>query len=224
MFDWNWAEAEREIERAIQLNPNVANIHFTYGISYLVPVGRMDEAITELLRAIELEPLSLILNSILSEVYLFARQNVKALDQARKAFDLNPNFGTARFWLGHALLAHGMNEESIDLCESGLQHSPANLVFLYIAGQSYARSGQQKRAEQVIEKIRAQSEMQYVQPYSLARIYTELGDKDKAFVELQKAFEQRDWWVPRLKTDPLMDSLRDDPRYLDLLKGLGLPE
>ena len=211
IFDWNWAESEQAFKRAIELNPNVSNVHFYYGISYLVPMGRFPEAIAELKRAIELEPLSLIANTILAEVYLFARQYDKALDQAKKAFDLNPNFGTARFWLGHAFLANGMNEEAIELCESGLQNSPSNLVFLYIAGQSYARSGRRQKAEQIIEQIQEESKTKYVQSYSVARIYTELGDKDKAFAELEKAFEQRDWWLPRLKTDPLMDSLTRRP-------------
>jgi tetratricopeptide (TPR) repeat protein len=223
IFDWNWEEAEREFKRAIELDPNLSFNHFTYGVSYLVPMGRMDEAIAEIKRAVELEPLSLIANSILAEVYLYARQYDKAVEQAREAYDLNPQYITSRFWLGHSLLAAGMSEEALEVSESSLKMMPAFPVYMYLAGQVYANTGRRKDAERVIEQIREPRKTTHVQPYSLARIYTALGDKEMAFAELEKALEQRDWWLPRLRVDPLMDPLREDPRFNEIVRRIGLP-
>ena len=96
----NWVEAEREFKRALELNPNVAEIHYRYGLEYLAPLGRFDEAITEIKQSLELEPLSLPIGANLAGVYLYARKNDLALDQAKKTIALDPNHTTARFWLG----------------------------------------------------------------------------------------------------------------------------
>jgi hypothetical protein len=102
IYDWNWAESEREFNRSIELNLNVAYTRVAYGTSYLVPTGHAGEAVTQLKRSVDLEPLALINNAVLVSAYLYARQNDKALEQAKKTFDLDRNFGIGRFWLGQA--------------------------------------------------------------------------------------------------------------------------
>ncbi len=224
VYDWNWAEAEREFKRAIELDPNSSAPHLRYGQIYLTPLGRNEEAIAEVKQALELEPLSLFNNSVLTATYYFARQSDRALEQGKKTSDLEPNFPTGRWTLGSVYNANGMYAEAIDLSEKSLQSDPTNQVQLGLAGYAYAKSGRRFKAEEVITKFSEIAKTQYVMSYRIANIYAALGDKDKAFAELDKAFENRDWELHRLKVDPLMDPLRDDPRFKEMLKRLNLPE
>ncbi|MCA1624030.1 MAG: tetratricopeptide repeat protein, partial [Acidobacteria bacterium] len=224
VYDWNWAEAERGFKRAIELDPNNSAAHFRYGQLYLSPQGRHDEAITELKRALELEPLSLLIGANLAEEYTRAGQNDRALEQARKTFDLEPNFPTGRYALGLAYIANGMYAEAIALSETVLQADSTNQQMLRVAGCAYAKSGRRQEAVEVIKRFKEIAKTQYVISYFVANIYAALGDNEKAFAELEKAYEQRDFSLYRLKVDPLMDPLRDDPRFKEMLKRLNLPE
>jgi serine/threonine protein kinase/Tfp pilus assembly protein PilF len=223
IYDWNWAESEREFKRAIELDPNVSYIHVAYALGYLTAAGRAREVVAELERALELEPLSLINNAVLVSGYLYARQNDKALQQARKAYDLDPNFPLALHWLGQAYIDNGLYDEAITLGENGLKKGPSNPTFIAFLGQAYAKSGRQLEAQQFIERLREAAKTQYVRTYYLACIYVALGDKDKAFAELEKSLADKDCYLPRAKIDPLMDALRDDPRFNALLKRMHLP-
>ncbi len=117
-----------------------------------------------------------------------------------------------------------MNTEAIALGEKELQNEQTNQDALYLTGYAYAKSGRRHEAEEAIKRFRDIAKTHYVMSYYIARIYAGLGDKEKAFIELEKAFAERDWELHRLKVDPLMDPLRDDPRYKDMLKRLNLPE
>ncbi|MEO5896454.1 MAG: hypothetical protein ABIS06_12195 [Vicinamibacterales bacterium] len=117
-----------------------------------------------------------------------------------------------------------MYADAIALNEDSLRTDPTNQLFLRFAGYAYAKSGRRRESETIIDRIRALSKTQYVMSYRVANIYAALGDKEKAFAELERAFENHDWELFRLKVDPLMDSLRDDPRFNDLLKRMNLPE
>ncbi|HYN23973.1 MAG TPA: protein kinase [Pyrinomonadaceae bacterium] len=224
VYDWNWMEAEREFKRALELNSNVAEIHFRYGLDYLGPMGRTDEMITEIKRALELEPLSLATGAALSGAYLFARQYDRALEEAKKAYDLDPNFVGGRIWLGYIYANNGMYTEAIELSEKSLQTSPTSQPFLRVAGYAYAKSGRRREAEEVIRKFKDIAKTQYVASYYVASIYTALSERDEAFAELEKAYAERDYLLPRLKIDPFMDPLRDDPRFKDLVRRMGLPQ
>ncbi len=223
-YDWNWVEAEREFKRAIELNPNVADIHYRYGLIYLIPVGRTDEAIREIKRALELEPLSIAMNANLAGAYMYARQNDLALEQARKTFDLEPGHITARVWLANVYESLGMYNEAIALSEESLKDNVSDQYFLFYAGYAYAKTGRREKAEEVMTRLRNLEKTQPAEPYYLAELYVGLGDKDKAFVELERSFNERGYYVPLLRVDPLMDPLRDDPRFADLIKRVGLPK
>lgn len=224
VLDWNWVEAEREFKRALELNPNIAYAHYRYGLNYLIPMGRTDEAITEIKRAVELEPLELLIGANLAAAYLYGRQYDRALEQARKTHDLEPNFVTGRVWLGRVYNANGMYDEAIALSEKSLQSYPTNQSFLQIAGLGYAKAGRRREAEEIIKRFNEIAKTLYVSHYWVAATYAALGERDEAFAELERAFEERDYFLPRLKIDPLMDPLRDDPRFKDLIRRMGLPE
>jgi len=223
-YDWNWVGAEREFKRAIELNPNVADIHYRYGLIYLIPAGRMDEAIREIKRALELEPLSIAMNANLAGAYMYARQNDRALEQARKTYDLEPNHITARVWLANVYESLGMYNEAIALSEQSLKNHMSDQYFLLYSGYAYAKTGRRDKAEDAIKKLRDLEKNEPVDSYTFAMLYVGLGDKDKAIIELEKSFNERGYYVPLLSVDPLMDPLRDDPRFAALIKRVGLPK
>jgi tetratricopeptide (TPR) repeat protein len=168
-----------------------------------------------------LEPLSLITGANLAQVYMYAGQNDQALEQARKTYE--PNFPLGRFLLGQVYIANGMYAEAIALSEKALQTDPTSQMMLHVAGYAYAKSGRRQEAEEVIKRFKEIAKTQYVMSYYIASINASLGDKEKAFAELEKAYEQRDWELHHLKVDPLMDPLRVDSRFQDLLRRIGLP-
>jgi tetratricopeptide (TPR) repeat protein len=222
-FDLSWSDSEREYKRAIELNPNVATIHYGYAINYLLPMKRFDEAISEVKRALELEPLSIPMGANLAGIYLFARKNDLALEQAKKVYALEPNHVTAKIWLGQAYCANAMYAEAISLSESSATDPPTQDL-IQIMGYAYAKTGRKSQAEDVIRKIDELGKREYVERNIVASIYGALGEKDKAFAELEKSFAARDWGMSRINSDPFMDSLRDDPRFKDFLRRMQLPE
>ena len=225
LYEWNWAESEKEFKRAIEIDPNISYIHLAYSGSYLSAAGRADEAVREAQRAIELEPLSLINNSVLVSSYIYARQYEKALSQAHAAHDLDPDFPLARLWLGLAYITNEKYAEAISQSKEGASRpSPARWASLYVLAHAYAKAGQRAEAEKIIGELKAIAKSQYVRTYYLACVYAALGDKDKAIAELEKSFEDKDTCLSRARIDPFMDPLRDDPRFAGLLQRMNLPE
>jgi len=224
IYDWNWAEGERSFKRAIELDPNNSAAHFRYGQIYLAPTGRLDEAIVEIKKGLDLEPLDINMGATLAWAYFAAGQNDKALELARKTYDLEPGHPIGRWMLSQAYIYKGMYGEAISLNEQWLQTDPTNLFALRDAGIAYAKAGRLDKAQEMISRFRELAKTQYVPTCRIASIYGALGDKDKAFVEIQKAFEVRDWELFRMNADPYFSSLRDDPRFREMLKRLNLPK
>jgi len=223
IYDWNWAEAERSFKRAIELDPNNSAAHFRYGQVYLAPLGRVDEAIAEIKRGLELEPLDVNMGATLAWAYFVAGQDDKALEQARKTYDLEPSHPIGRWMLAQAYIYKGMYSDAISLDEQWLQTDPTNQFALRDAGIAYAKAGRPDKAEEMIGKFRELAKTQYVPTCRIASIYGTLGNKDKAFQELDKAFEVRDWELFRMNVERYFSPLRDDPRYKEMLKRLNLP-
>jgi tetratricopeptide (TPR) repeat protein len=117
-----------------------------------------------------------------------------------------------------------MYNEAMALSEESQKNHLSDQYFLFYAGYSYAKIGRREKAEDAITKLRDLEKTEPVDPYLLATLYVGLGDKDKAFVELEKSFNERGYYVPLLRVDPLMDPLRGDPRFADLIKRVGLPK
>jgi tetratricopeptide (TPR) repeat protein len=157
-------------------------------------------------------------------MYFYGRQYDRALAEAKQVFDLDPNFIVGRWALSQAYIVKGMSAGAITLNEEALQKDPTNQVFLRFAGLAYAKAGRRREAEEIIDRFREIAKTQYVMSYHLALIYAGLGDRDKAFAELEKSFEAHDYLLPRIKVEPFLDPLRGDPRFKVLLKRLNLPE
>ena len=222
LYDWDWAESERHFKKALELDPNISYTHVAYGASYLEPVGKSDEAVAELERAVSLEPLAMINNCILTTTYIYGRKYDKALAQGRSTYDLDATFPFAPHWLGFALIANGKYDEAIALGRRVSPDSPFGWMSAVVLGQAYANQGKKVEAEQQISLLRELAKTRYVRPYYIASIYAALGDKDKAFAELERSFAERDCYLGRLTVDPFMDPLRDDPRFKSLLKRMNL--
>ena len=207
----------------MELDPNISYTHVAYGIGYLSAVGKRDQAVAELERAIALEPLSLINNAVATTTYIYALRYDKALAQAQSAFDLDPTFPLARHWLGMALVLNGNYDEAIALHREVPPDSPFGWVSVVVIAHAYARQGKRAEAEQQLAVLQNLAKTHYVRPFYLASIYATLGDKDNAFAELERSFEERDCYLARISVDPFMDPLRSDPRFKSLLTRMNLP-
>jgi tetratricopeptide (TPR) repeat protein len=214
-YDWDWATAEREFKRALELDPNLAITHYRFAWTFLSPIGKHDQAIAEMRRAMELEPLSLVQGANYSGVLMYARRYDEAVEQAKKTYDLDPTFNLTRNWLSHAYDLEGKYAESL-----------ATIVEPDRSGSAfaYAKLGQIDKARAVIANEKDLEKTRYVLNYWLAVGYAAVGDKDAAFAELEKAYQNHDWFLQRIKVDPYMDSLRDDPRFDAMLKRLNFPQ
>jgi TolB-like protein/Flp pilus assembly protein TadD len=219
----NYPAAEQAFKKAIELGPNLAITHYRYAWIYLSTVGRHDEAIAEMKRAMELEPLSIQQGANYASVLIYARKPDEAVEQARKTYDLDPKHVGAYNWLCHALNAAGRSAEAVALGESDAERGIEQTSLFGCMGVAYARTGQRGKALDLIAGINEARKTRYVMSYWTAAVYAALGDKDAAFSELESAFQNRDWFLPRMKVDPYMDPLRDDPRFNELVKKLNLP-
>jgi tetratricopeptide (TPR) repeat protein len=220
--DWNWAESEREFKRAIELDPNISYTYVAYSGSLLSALGRSDEALAATQKAVELEPLSLINNSLHVASLMNARRYVEALDQAQKAYELDRDFPLIHHWLGLALVANGKYDEAVALAGEVPPQSPFLTLSLYVGAYANARDGRRAEAEKAIAEMREIGKTRYVRTYYLACVYAALGDKDNAFAELERSFTDKDCYLPRVTIDPVLDPLREDPRFKDLIKRMGL--
>ncbi|MGB7201031.1 MAG: tetratricopeptide repeat protein [Pyrinomonadaceae bacterium] len=224
IYDWNFPEGERSFKRAIELDPNNVSAHFRYGQIYLAPAGRLDEGLAEIKRGLDAEPLDMNMGGTLAWAYLITGQQDKALELARKNYELEPNHPIARWSMIDVYVENGMYTEAISVAERWLQADPVNQFALRGAGIAYAKDGRRDKAEEMIRRLRDLAKTQYVPTGRYAAIYAALGDKDKAFEELNTAFEERDWELFRVNVDPYWIPLRDDPRFAALVKRLNLPE
>ena len=222
LYDWDWAESERHFKKALELDPNISYTHVAYALAYLTAINKPDAVVAELERSVALEPLSLINNSVLTTAYMYNRQYEKALAQARTAYDLDPDFPLARVWLGFALIANGKYDEAISSIGQVSPASPFGWMSAVVLAQAYARQGKRAETEAQIATLHEQAKTRYIRTYYLASIYATLGDKDKAFAELEKSFAEKDCFLSRMVVDPAMDPLRADPRFKDLLKRMNL--
>jgi eukaryotic-like serine/threonine-protein kinase len=219
-YDWDWSGGESEFQRAIALNPSSARAHQAYGFVLLGGTGRFKEAIVELKRALELDPLSLLINSNLADALLAARQYDQAIEQARKTLDLDANFILAHQWLGLSYVQKSMYREGIAELEKAVAISPGDTLALSGLGYAYAAAGRRLEAQKVLDQLNEISKQEYVPAVYRAPIYAALGEKDKAFEWLEKAYEERS--IGDIQAVPVYDPLRSDPRFADLLRRMNL--
>ncbi len=220
-FDWDFADADKEFQRAIRLNPNYATAHHWYGFGPLGGMQRFDDAITELKRAQELDPLSLIINTDLGYAYIFAGQYDKAIEQLRKTLEMDQSFYYAHWCLGLAYEMKGAFREAQGEYEKALQLNDDPYI-VALLGHLFAMSGNKDQAGKALRQLEQISRQRYVPPYSFAIVYAELNEKDQAFQWLEKCYQERCIQMIGIKFDPLIKNLRSDPRLAELGRRVGI--
>src|SRR5713101_125746 len=216
-------EEQKHFKRAIELNPGYANAHLWYARD-LSRMGRVDEALKEILRAQELDPLSLIINDNVGEVYEWARQYDRAIEQLRKTLEMDPNFARTHLDLGAVYQDKGMFDEAIAEFQKGRELGGENWPELRVPLQrAYETSGYRGYYQEQLRLLKERSKQSYVAPVTIAIIYARLGDKESAFTWLEKAQRERTGLF-FIKVEPVYDPMRSDPRFRDLLHRAGLPE
>ena len=219
---WNFPAAETEFQRAIDLNPNYSTAHEMYSY-FLLAVGRMDEARARIERAQQLDPLSVAISTDVGFNFFYRRDYDGAITQLRQTLAINPKFPLAHLWLGRAYQQKKMFPEAIDEFSKTESAIPGWIVTLAGIGNVYGEWGKNDEARQVLDRLDQLSRQQYVTPYGVALVHAGMGDKEKAFAWLDKAYQGRNHWLVWLNRDPRWDRLRSDPRFADLVKRVGLP-
>jgi len=220
-FDWDWPGAEREFQRAIELNPNYATAHDWYAY-LLTATGRLPEARAEIQRAHELDPLSVPIESDIGFVLHYGNEQDRAAEELEKALEMNPQFPLAHLFLGRVYQAKRLYEQAIVEYQAT---GPLREWVPTVAGIGYVYGIQGRRQEalQVLSNLEARSKKEYVTAYAVALVHAALGEKDQAFAWLDKGVEERTHWLVWLKRDLRWEPLRDDPRFKDLTRRVGLP-
>jgi tetratricopeptide (TPR) repeat protein len=220
--DWDWPGAEREFKRALELKPNDAEIRGGYK-DFLIRQGRFDEALIQAKREQELDPMSFAVSYRLASLYYSSRRYDQALAQARELVGLYPNFSAAHSILGAILTQKEMPGEAIPELQKAidLQRTDSNISQL---GYAYARAGRTREAQELLRELEGISKRRYVSPVAIARIHLGLGERDRLFALLQKAYEDRSDHLLWLGVDPAFDSVRGDERFSDLMRRVGLAQ
>jgi serine/threonine-protein kinase len=212
---------ERELKRGIELDPNSSEGHRAYAM-FLVRWGRFDEALVEIRRALASDPFSLHKNMELALIHYFRREYDAAVDQYEKTLELDPNYYQARFLLALAYMQKGRLDEAVAELQKAADISGRNPRVVAYLGYAYARASKRREAQNVLDELKARSANAYVSSYDFAIVYLGLGDRDRAFEWLEKTVPEHDDKLLFLKVEPVMDDLRSDPRFEDLVRRVGL--
>jgi len=220
-YDWDWSGAETEFKRAIELSPNYAAAHQLYA-SYLISMGRHQEALSEAQQAHALDPISLTINVQMARILYFSHRYDEAIDRCRKTLEIDPNHGGARLFLGRSYTEKRMYQEALTELEKAKDLLRGSAEVLSLIGYTHAVSGRRLDAQKVLGELQGLSKQRYVSPYHMAMVYAGLGEQDTTFLLLEKAYGDREGRLTLLKFAPEFDSLRSDLRYDDLLRRVGL--
>jgi serine/threonine-protein kinase len=220
--DWDWPGAEQEYRRALAINPACAEAHHMYAHCEVF-MGRLDSAVAEIKLALDLEPISPGLNSCAAEVLFYARRYDEAVEQCHATLDIAPSFHGVHGWLAMAHMHGGRAQRGMEALEQGLLHLTEDPRLLTLAGYAHAMAGRRAEARECIEQLATLSKKRFVDPYFMAWPHAALGDADAAFAWLERAREDHSDWLAALKVDPLLDHLRADARFVELMERMGLP-
>jgi serine/threonine protein kinase len=219
-FEWDWTGAEREFRRAIELNPNSATAHHWYG-DYLANMGRSEEGLRETRKAQELDPLSLIINTTLGKQLYLAGKNDQAVEQLRKVLDIDAKFAPARPLLEEVYAGMGKQKEAVAEREKLLSLSGSPELAASIE-EDFSKGGYKGVLQSWLDGLTEISKYGYISPYNIAQAYMRMGEKEKTFSWLEKAYEEHDSGLVSLAVEPIFDPIRSDPRFKDLLRRMKL--
>jgi serine/threonine-protein kinase len=220
-YEWDWVGAEREFRRAIELNPGYATAHEWYA-DYLSRLGRRKEALSEIHRALQLDPLSAPVNGMLGTVYFYGRQTDRAIEQYRATLVMRTDQALTRIYLGLAYLDKKMYPQAIAELKKSVQYSGGLPLPKAILGCAYGMAGRRTEARRILAELTARAEATPVPPTCMAFIWIGLGNRDQALHWLEEAYRTRDSYLGHIKVAPIVDGLRSEPRFIALLRRVGL--
>jgi eukaryotic-like serine/threonine-protein kinase len=220
--EWDWPDAEQQFKWAVRLNPSFAEAHQAYSV-FLSALGRTKEAWEEIRIAQHLDPLSVPIDTSAGWVAYFARENDVAIQQCKKALDLEPNAANPHDCLGSAYVSKGMYQEAIHECRAAMALSGQDPDRAVCLGRAYAAAGEREESRKVLQDMQGEGRQHHTPPYFLGVLYAAVGENDQAFASLEKGCRERDPYLVWLKVSPAVDPLRSDPRFQGLLDQLGFP-
>ena len=224
LYDWDWAGAERELIRSIELNGASPVCRDGYAFYYLRPVGRIEEAVSETQQALSLDPLSIIFRVHLAFLFYLQSKYEHSIAQFRKVLEMSPQYYLAHAWMGNAYTLAGKFDEALD-CYARAREADANSKFVdSLEAMTLAMAGRRPEAETLLDKVARRAANDYISPVSIAYVCTALGDNDRAFENLDRAIHDRDPNLLGLKSNPIFESLRTDERYHAILRKMQLGE
>ena len=221
-YQWDWAGAERQFRRAIELNPGYATAHHWYAV-LLTSLGRHQEAYREIMRARDLDPVSPIIAHHVGLHFYCLGDYDQSLDWNRRTLEIDPRFPIAFVNLGRSYLQKGMYEQAIAEMQRAMEVCGDCPSLLGQLGHAYAAAGRRGEARRILERLKKQSRPLYLS-YPIAEIYLGLGDEDQALTRLEQAHKERSAWMIYIRVEPKWDPLRGDPRFQDLLRRMNFPE
>jgi eukaryotic-like serine/threonine-protein kinase len=220
-YDWDFAGAESEFQRAIQLDPDYATAHHWYGES-LGLVGRFDDGFKELQLAQQIDPLSAIISTDIGKLFFLARKPGQAVDQLRKTLELAPDYSLAHLFFAMAYNQKALHEQAIAELEKIVNRADSRTIFKAVLGFVYAQSGRKEDAVTIRNELEGSTSFKQIgSPFEIALVYTGLGEKDQALNWLEKAKAAHDPFLPYIKEDPNFDTLRGEWRFTQLLRSSG---
>ena len=220
-YDWDFPKAEEEYRQAIAANPNYPTAHQWYS-EYLMEMGRNEEAISEAKRALELDPLSLPINRQMGDALALARKVDESIEQLKKTVQMDPSFPGAHWSLGEVFIQKKMNSEAVAEWQTAMKLSGDEPQAAAL-GKTYKSSGYQGFLQQWLDQQLQRSAERRPQ-YEIARLYARLGKKEEALKWLEKAYEEHSSGMVFMKSEPVFDILRSDPRFQSLLRRMTFPE
>ncbi len=222
LHDWRWDEAETEFKRSLELSPTYPTANHWYA-EFVMTIGRHEEAIARMKKGQDLDPLALIINVAVGWALYYNRRYQEAIEQLRRTVDLDPNYPVTYWILGLLLRKTGRYEDALIEGEKAVKLSGGSPLMRAALACTLATAGRTTEARQMLDDLAAAAEQKYVAPYFFAGIYVGLREHDLAIACLEKCYAERSHWLIYLHIDPAMDPLREDPRFQDVLRRIGLP-
>ncbi len=223
-LEYNWRGAEREFRASLELDPKSEDVWINYTWHYLMPMGRLDEAIAAVQEMLERDPLSLIAQTLLAFHHYLLRKWDDAIKHWRNALDLDPQYHSSHVWLGLTYIQKGMINEAIQACEIALSIWRDMNLAVGVIGFTLARAGRKVQARELLKELQDRFQNEYVLPSSFALIYFGLEEMDKGFDWLERAVDDHDDWTAFIIADTTFDPVRSHPRYRALLRKMNLEQ
>ena len=221
-YDWNWSAAEKEFKRSIELNPDYATAHEWYAIHYLTATSRLEEAVQEMKKALELDPASLEMNTFMGATLYYAGRYDEAIDEGRRTIEMDPNFAVAHWHLGMAYEQKQVLDAATEEFKKAISLSGGSPLMRAALGRAYAESQKKHEANEMLNELNELAKREYVSAYELATIYVALGNTEQAFQSLEEAYAEHSFHLVYLNVSPQFKPVSSDRRFQDLVQRIGL--